>query len=238
MRLLYLIVLAALLTGCGTTSKPDEPETIALTFSNPATPIRVEPDDHFILERRENASVGDDYRIIAGPGESVVRPIDYSWEPEGDLPGSGQVARREFEAVAPGRTAIVFYNCWRGCVPGDRSPGEPIEVFTVEVGGVDTGTLASSDPAKSIVAAPGDLLVVLLPAGGVSGIMPELVVDPDPEVALQVGRFEHAERSNTTDVSSVVGFVFAALAAGAGDETVVKFSNAPGTGEYTLTVSE
>lgn len=181
--------------------------------------------------------MGDDYRIIAGPDESLVRSIDYSWEPEGDLPGSGQVARREFEAVASGRTAIVFYNCWRGCVPGDRPPpGETIEVFTVEVGGVDTGTLAPSDPAKSIVAAPGDLLVVLLPAGGVSGIMPGLVADPDPEVALQVGRFEHAERSNAADAFSVAGFVFAALAAGA--ETVVRFSNAPGTGEYTLTVSE
>jgi hypothetical protein len=109
-------------------------ETVTLTVDE--TEAEVSVGDHVVIELDENASIGDDWQVVAESDDAVLDLVDETTESEGDCDGCGATLRRTYTAVAAGETTLELHNCYRCDTDGNSTeePPEPGDLtFTVEV---------------------------------------------------------------------------------------------------------
>ncbi|MFD8588013.1 protease inhibitor I42 family protein [Streptomyces sp. NPDC059637] len=88
-------------------------------FTSRTKPIEVEAGDRFSIAVPDNASFGDNWKVLRpGPKSPIVRSVEADYKADDDSDptavGGGGTLYFVFEAEAPGRTEIVLRNCFRG----------------------------------------------------------------------------------------------------------------------------
>ncbi|SOD65202.1 inhibitor of cysteine peptidase [Streptomyces zhaozhouensis] len=121
---------AALALLCAATGCQGESSSAEARFDDPAEPVEVAAGESFVLELRENPSVGHEWTLIdPEPDDSVVRADGDDYEAdEPDQTGSGGTRLLRFEAVEPGATTITLTRLFRG----EHEPETDV-AFDVEV---------------------------------------------------------------------------------------------------------
>lgn len=128
------VSLAWLAGGCD----EDEVPSYGVTTSR----IEAGESDRFAITIDENPSLGDAWQFRKEGDPGVVRLVDDEWETLADDPetvGAGGTRTLTFEAVGPGETEIVLFNCFR-CDDG-KPPAEP-PPEDIEIGGPYSWTVA------------------------------------------------------------------------------------------------
>lgn len=131
-------VLVAVLILAGACGGQEEVPTYGVT----AKTIEAEASDRFAITVDKNPSLGDAWQFKREVDPEVIRLVDDEWQTYADDPetvGAGGTRTLTFEAVGPGETEILLFNCFRcddGKPPAEPPPGD------IEIGGPYSWTVA------------------------------------------------------------------------------------------------
>jgi inhibitor of cysteine peptidase len=132
------MALVAVLFLAGACGGEENPPSYGVTAST----IEAEVSDRFAITIDENPSLGDAWQFQKEGDPEVVELVDDEWETSAEDPetvGAGGTRTLTFEAVGPGETEIVLFNCFRcddGKPPAEPPPGD------IEIGGPYSWTVA------------------------------------------------------------------------------------------------
>ncbi|MBV6507348.1 MAG: hypothetical protein JJLCMIEE_00392 [Acidimicrobiales bacterium] len=114
--LLPPLVIPLVLVGCGDSESPapadngDEPKSYGLSDDE----IVVGNGDEFLIEIRENPSVGDAWQLIEDPDRAVVEFVDEEFvSDDPEATGAGGETTFTFRATGSGSTTLEMGNCYR-----------------------------------------------------------------------------------------------------------------------------
>ncbi len=102
------------------------------SYGTATSAIEAEVSDRFSITIGENPSIGDAWQLEEEGDPDVVQLVDQEWETDDpDVVGAGGTRVFTFEAVGPGETTIVAFNCFR-CDDGTPPTTEPPEGVEIE----------------------------------------------------------------------------------------------------------
>ncbi|MGV9771333.1 protease inhibitor I42 family protein [Streptosporangium sp. NPDC003464] len=134
--LAVLLLVVALVTGCGTGSAVYDLGTIVHGGVGRTADVRLTPGARFSLAVEENTSAGDSWQMADLPDVMVASFISEEYRPAAE--GAGGVRYFVFNAKRPGTATVTISNCRRctaGRTPADeqsrRASGEAIFRITV-----------------------------------------------------------------------------------------------------------
>lgn len=119
-----IVIAAAVVALAGLAGACDDDEMPS--YGVTADRIEAGVSDRFAITLDEDPSLGDAWQFRREADPDVVRLVDDEWQTLADDPetvGAGGTRTLTFEAVGPGETEIVLFNCFR-CDDG-RPPAEP-----------------------------------------------------------------------------------------------------------------
>lgn len=130
--LVLLLAAVPALTGCIQNGRP-EPDAV-LTEST--TEAVVEVGDEIDVRLRENASIGNDWRVVEEPDGTLLELTEHGYGPDDpQTAGSGGTRVFSYRALAPGEAELTLYDCYRCGADGTSTvPEEAREVtFTITI---------------------------------------------------------------------------------------------------------
>jgi inhibitor of cysteine peptidase len=137
-RTAVLTLLCVLATGCAAGSAVSHYGTVVKGAKGQSGTVRLAPGDRFSIAVPDNASIGDDWALVALPDPKVASYISEEHESDGDAPGSGGTTYFVFNAKRPGTAEIRLFNCWRcgasrtpAAGQSERESGEAVLTVTV-----------------------------------------------------------------------------------------------------------
>lgn len=114
--LLPVFVFCVLVISCGESESPapaedgGEPETFGLSDDE----IVVDAGDEFLIEIRENPSVGDAWQLTQDPDPAVIEYVDEEFvSDDPEATGAGGETTLTFRATGSGSTKLELGNCYR-----------------------------------------------------------------------------------------------------------------------------
>jgi inhibitor of cysteine peptidase len=131
-RPVLVVALAVAQVGCGGSNER--------AFTEQEKAIAAAVGERFSIVLEANPSIGDEWRVIAGPDPTVVELLGESYvtdDPGSELAGAGGMTRFMFEARAAGTTRVEVFNCYR-CLGDEKQSAENEQlsrtvVFTITV---------------------------------------------------------------------------------------------------------
>ena len=109
-------------------------------FKEDDTTIKVAVGEKFGIRVKENASIGDAWRLVSAPDPSILKDEGNSYKADSaePMPGSGGQREFKFKARATGTTTVTLFDCYRCSGAGEVSPENSAYAkritFTVTVG--------------------------------------------------------------------------------------------------------
>jgi len=109
-------------------------------FKEDDTTIKVAVGEKFGIRVKENASIGDAWKLVSQPDDRILEDEGNSYKADQaePMPGSGGQREFKFKARAAGTTTVTLFDCYRCAGNGQVSPENSAYAkritFTITVG--------------------------------------------------------------------------------------------------------